>query len=67
MMDGYLDIGCVPENRKLRVCRGIPLPGRFGTVPVGGVRIVEIHIENRGHGFRIVIKTDEVEIIIDIP
>ena len=66
-MDDYLDIGCVPENGKLRVCRGIPLPGRFETVPVGGVWIVMIHIENRGSGFRIVIKTDEVMIVIDIP
>ena len=41
--------------------------GRFGTVPVGGVWIVVIHIENRGSGFRIVIITDEVVIIIDIP
>ena len=41
--------------------------GRFGTVPVGGVWIVMIHIENRGSGFRIVIITDEVVIIIDIP
>ena len=40
---------------------------RFGTVPVGDVWIVMIHIENRGRGFRIVIKTDEVVIIIDIP
>ena len=41
--------------------------GRFETVPVRGVWIVVIHIENRGSGFRIVIKTDEVMIIIDIP
>ena len=41
--------------------------GRFGTVPVGGVWIVVIHIENRGSGFRIVIITDEAVIIIDIP
>lgn len=42
-------------------------PGRFGTVPAGGVWIIEIRIESRGNGFRIVIETDEVTITIDIP
>lgn len=41
--------------------------GRFGTVPVGGVWIVEVRIENRGNGFRVVIETDEVTVTIDIP
>lgn len=35
--------------------------------PVGGVWILEIRIENRAHGFRLTIKTDEVTIVIDIP
>ena len=42
-------------------------PGRFGTVPAGGVWIIEIRIESRGNGFRVVIETDEVTITIDIP
>ena len=51
-MDGYLDIGCMPEDGVPLSYRGIPHTSRFGTIPVGGVRIVEIHIENRCHGFR---------------
>ena len=42
-------------------------PGRFGTVPVGGERIVLISIERRNCGFRMVIETDEVTVTIDIP
>ncbi len=41
--------------------------GIRGTVPAGGVRILEINIESRSVGFRIVIKTDEVTITVDIP
>ena len=51
-MDGYLGIGCVLEDRVPLSYRGIPHTSRFGTVPVGGDGIVEIHKENRDSGFR---------------
>lgn len=42
-------------------------PGRFGTVPAGGERILVIIAESRNHGFRMTIITDDGVIVIDIP
>lgn len=43
------------------------LPGRFGTVPAGGDRILVISVCCRTHGIRVAIMTDEAVIVIDVP
>lgn len=41
--------------------------GICGIAPVGGERIVLIFFIHRNHRFRLIITTDEVVIVIDIP
>lgn len=57
----------MPESGKLRICRAFHRPGRFGTVPAEGERILVIIAESRNHGFRMTIITDDGVIVIDIP
>ena len=56
----------MPIRREVRTRRAFLL-GAFGTVPAGGVRIVEIHIVFRIHGIDLVIATDDVVITVSIP
>ncbi len=51
--------------RAVRACR-TPSSGMHGTYPAGGEDI-DVFIELRDLGFRLMIMTDEVVVIIDIP
>ncbi len=51
--------------RAVRACR-TPFSGMHGTYPAGGEDI-DVFIELRDLGFRLMIMTDEVVVVIDIP
>ena len=56
----------IAGNRAARACRVISPFGIHGTDPVGGGKIVFFFLM-REHGFRVMIMTDEVVVIIDGP